>query len=438
MKKKVYIAMATDILHSGHIDIIKEGIQYGDVIIGVLTDEAIAAYKRVPVLSYEQRRNIFENIKGVCRVVPQTSLDYTENLLRLKPDYVIHGDDWNNGIQSKVREKVIHTLKAWGGELIEIPYKHELEEGNVSTSYKKMLNTPDNRRALLRKMLKLKPYIRVMEASNGLSGLIVENARIEDEENSCIREFDAIWLSSLCDSTLKGKPDNELVDLTSRVQTLNEIMEVTTKPILFDGDTGGKAEHFAYNVKTLERLGVSAVVIEDKKGLKQNSLFGTQVTQELEDIDVFCEKIRIGKQAQNTEDFMIIARIESLIAGFPPEEALKRAYAYVQAGADGIMIHSKEADGREVFAFLEQFLKQYHKVPVVLVPTAYHHYTERQLHEKGAKVIIYANHLLRSAYPAMVKTARMILEDECSQRASETYCISINEVLHLINGGVKQ
>lgn len=436
MKDKcVYIAMSADLIHSGHIDVIREGNKYGEVTVGVLTDEAVAAYKEAPVLPYEQRKIIFENIKGVCHVIPQRSLDYTENLRKLKPDFVIHGDDWKCGIQSRVRERVIETLKEWGGELVEIPYRQELSETVSGTSYKSIRNTPDQRRGLLKRMLKLKPYIRVMEASNGLSGLIVETMRLEDKERCCIKEFDAIWLSSLCDSTYKGKPDNELIDLTSRINTLNEIMEVTTKPVLFDGDTGGKTEHFGYNIRTLERLGVSAIVIEDKRGLKQNSLLGTEVLQELEDINVFCQKIRIGKQAQLTEDFMIFARIESLIAGFGTDEALKRAYAYVEAGADGIMIHSAEAEGREVFEFLKQFRLKYAGVPVILVPTAYNRFTEEELHGHGAKVIIYANHLLRSAYPAMVKTARMILEDGSSCRASEKYCMPIGEVVHLINGG---
>lgn len=433
--KSVYIAMATDVLHAGHIAVIQEGMKYGEVIVGVLTDEAIAAYKRVPVLSYEQRKTLFESIRGVSRVIPQTSLDYTQNLFQLRPDYVVHGDDWRCGVQSKVREAVIRTLQAWGGKLIEVPYMTELSESCEGTIYKAIRNTPDYRRALLKKMLRLKPYIRVMEASNGLSGLIVENLKLEEEEKGRVREFDAIWLSSLCDSTSKGKPDNELVDLTSRIHTVNEIMEVTTKPLLFDGDTGGQAEHFAYNIKTLERLGVSAIVIEDKKGLKRNSLLGTEVVQELEDMDIFCEKIRIGKKAQITKDFMIFARIESLIAGFPMEEALKRAFAYVEAGADGIMIHSKEADGGEVFAFMRQFQERFAQVPVILVPTTYNQYTEEELHLRGAKIIIYANHLLRSAYPAMVKTARTILEDGNSKRASQEYCMPIKEVIHLINGG---
>ena len=434
MNKKVYIAMSADFIHKGHINIIEEGAKYGDVVIGLLTDEAIATYKRVPLLDWESRKRVFENIKNVTEVVKQESLDYTDNLLKLKPDYVIHGDDWQKGIQSVIRQKVIDTLDNWGGKLIEVPYTKDVNCTDLEQQYRMLSNTPDNRRSKLKKLLKLKPYISVMEASNGLAGLIVENAKIENIETETKKEFDAMWVSSLCDSTFKGKPDIELVDLTSRINTINEIMEVTTKPIILDGDTGGKIEHFTYNVRTLERLGVSAIIIEDKTGLKKNSLFGTEVKQTLDDPDNFAAKIRAGKQALATRDFMIFARLESLIAGKGIEDALMRAKKYIEAGADGIMIHSKEKDGSEIKEFLSQFRKKYTSIPVIVVPTSYNQFTEKELHEWGANIIIHANHLLRSAYPAMMKTAKTILENGRSKEADE-YCMSIKEILTLIPGG---
>ncbi len=434
MNKKVYIAMSADFIHDGHMNVIEEGAKYGDVIIGLLTDEAIATYKRVPLLNYETRKRIFENIKNVKEVVKQETLDYTENLRSIKPDYVIHGDDWQKGIQSTIREKVIEVLSEWGGKLIEVPYTMGHTSTNLEEEYRSLTNTPDNRRSKLKKLLKLKPYISVMEASNGLTGLIVEHAKEENITTSRTKEFDAMWVSSLCDSTFKGKPDIELVDLTSRINTINEIMEVTTKPIILDGDTGGKIEHFAYNVKTLERLGVSAIIIEDKTGLKKNSLFGTEVKQTLDDPDNFAAKIRAGKAALATRDFMIFARLESLIAGKGIDDALMRADKYLEAGADGIMIHSKEKDGQEIKDFLKQFRKKYKAVPVILVPTSYNQYTEEELHEWGADIIIHANHLLRSAYPAMMKTAKTILKNGRSKEADE-YCMSIKEILTLIPGG---
>ncbi len=434
MSKKVYIAMSADFIHEGHINVIEQGAKYGDVIIGLLTDEAIATYKRVPLLNYESRKRIFENIKNIKEVVKQDKLDYTENLLKIKPDYVIHGDDWRTGVQSLIRQKVIDTLKQWSGQLIEVPYTKDVSCTDLEQKYRFLSNTPDNRRKKLKKLLELKPYISVMEASNGLSGLIVENAKYENEQNNTVKEFDAMWVSSLCDSTFKGKPDIELVDLTSRINTINEIMEVTTKPIILDGDTGGKIEHFTYNVRTLERLGVSAIIIEDKTGLKKNSLFGTEVEQKLDDPDNFAAKIRAGKQALVTRDFMIFARLESLIAGMGIDDALYRARKYLDAGADGIMIHSKEKDGKEIKEFLKQFRKEYAKVPVIVVPTSYNQFTESELHDWGADIIIHANHLLRSAYPAMMKTAKSILENGRSKEADE-YCMSIKEILTLIPGG---
>lgn len=433
--KKVYIAISADIVHNGHINVINEGAKLGEVTIGLLTDEAIASYKRLPLLSYDERKKIFENIKGVKEVIPQTSLDYAENLLKLKPDYVVHGDDWRNGVQKNIRQKVIDTLKEWGGELVEIPYTQDVSCTELEKNARVLLNTPDNRRAKLRRLLSLKPYVRAIEASNGLSGIIVENAVYEDPEKDIRREYDAMWVSSLCDSSFKGKPDIELVDLTSRIRTIEEIMEVTTKPIILDGDTGGKTEHFTYNVRTLERLGVSAIIIEDKTGLKQNSLFGTEAKQTLDDPHSFAAKIRAGKAAQITKDFLIFARIEALIAGYGIEEAMKRAKIYIEeGGADGIMIHSKEKDGAEIKEFLRQFRLYSKDIPVILVPTSYNQFTEEELHDWGANIIIHANHLLRSAYPAMKKTAEEILKDQRSLEASKEYCISIKEVLALIPG----
>lgn len=433
--KKVYIAMSADIIHSGHINIINEGAKLGEVYIGLLTDEAIASYKRLPVLDYESRKKIFENIKGVKEVVPQKTLDYTDNLMALKPDYVVHGDDWRSGVQRNVRQKVIDTLKIWGGELIEIPYTKDVSCTGLEKTVRELQNTPDSRRAKLKRMLTVKPYVTVMEASNGLTGLLVENTKVIDEEKGTSNEFDCMWVSSLCDSSFKGKPDIELVDLTSRLNTIEQIMEVTTKPIILDGDTGGKVEHFTYNVKTLERLGVSAIIIEDKTGLKQNSLFGTDAKQVLDDPHEFAHKIKAGKSAQVTKDFLIFARIEALIAGYGVEEAMKRAKIYIEeGGADGIVIHSKEKDGSEIKEFLRQFREYSKDIPVVLIPTSYNQFTEEELHAWGGTIIIYANHFLRSAYPAMKNCAESILTHHRSLEASNDYCISIKEVLALIPG----
>lgn len=433
--KTVYIAMSADVIHSGHINVIEEGAKYGDVIIGLLTDEAIATYKRLPILDYETRKKIFENIKNVSKVVKQSTLDYTENLRDLKPDYVVHGDDWKEGVQTLIREKVIEVLKEWNGELIEVPYTKGISSTDLANQYRFLENTPDNRRSKLKKLLKVKPYIRLIDTSNGLTGLIAENIKIEDEKTATTKEFDGMWISSLCDSTFKGKPDIELVDLTSRLNTINEVMEVTTKPIILDGDTGGKIEHFTYNVKTLERMGVSAIIIEDKTGLKKNSLFGTEVKQELDDPEHFAAKIRAGKQAQITRDFMIFARLESLIAGKGIDDALMRAKIYIDAGADGIMIHSKDKDGKDIFEFMKEFRKFSKDIPLIVVPTTYNQFTEEELHEGGANIVIHANHLLRSAYPAMVNTAKSILEHGRSKEASEEYCLPVKEILTLIPGG---
>lgn len=427
--KTVYIAISADILHHGHINLIKKASEYGKLMVGVLTDEAVATYKRFPVIEFEERKFIIENISGVSEVVPQNTLDYTDNLKKYKPDYVFHGDDWKEGIQSKIRCDVIETLKEWDGQLIEIPFTEDVSVDKINDLIKKTDSIPDIRRSKLKKLISLKPIVRTIEAHNGLSALVVENAKVEKDEQ--INTFDAIWVSSLTDSTAKGKPDIELVDMTSRINTINEIMEVSTKPIILDGDSGGLLEHFVFNIKTIERMGVSAIIIEDKVGLKKNSLFGTEVKQTQDSIENFCEKISAGKKALLTEEFMIIARIESLILKQGMDDAIKRAKAYIKAGADGIMIHSRESEPDEIFEFCDKFKEFAPDVPLVVVPTSFNQVYEDEFAKKGVNIVIYANHLIRSSYPAMVETANMILENERCKEADDK-CLSIKEILTLI------
>jgi len=427
--KKVYLGMIGDIIHPGIINIISEGAKLGELWIGLFTDSAIASYKRLPYLTYEQRKSVVENIKGVAKVVPQEEWSYVANLKKYKPDIIIHGDDWKTGNSSKLREDVFAVMKEIGGEVVEIPYTKGINSSALINTQTAIGTTPDIRLKTLRRLLVVKPVIRFLEAHSGLSGLIIEHTEITKENE--IRRFDGMWSSSLTDSSSKGKPDIEAVDLTTRLHTLTDILECTTKPIIFDGDTGGKQEHFIYTVRTLERNGVSAVIIEDKIGLKQNSLFGTEAVQELASKQEFCDKISAGKKAQVTKDFMIIARLESLIAGSTVEDALDRAKAYVQAGADGVMIHSKEKSGQDIKEFCENFKKEYKNIPIVLVPTTYNQFTEKELSSWGARIIIYANHLLRSSYPAMKKTAECILQNDRSLEA-EPFCMSIKEILSLI------
>lgn len=435
MAKSVYITVSSEFVHPGILNVIERGRELGDVTVGVLTDEVIAAYKRVPLLDFGTRMQVFANVKGVAAVVPQTTMSYRGNLLDLRPDYVVHGDDWRNGVQSNIRKEVIGLLAGWGGELVEVPYTVGVSSTGFEQELRAVYGSPDSRRGRLRRLLEIKPCIRVMEASNGLSGLIVESCRVECPEEGTAKEYDAMWVSSLCDSSFKGKPDIELVDFTSRINTINEIMEVTTKPIILDGDTGGRTEHFAYNVKTLERMGVSAIIIEDKTGLKQNSLFGTEVAQVQEDPHTFAAKILAGKKALRTRDFMIFARIESLIAGKGIDDALERARIYLEEGeADGIMIHSKEKSGKDIADFMERFRAAYSDVPVIFVPTSYNHLTEDELAAMGGNVVIYANHLLRSAYPAMLSTAEAILRAGRSKEVDDS-CMPIKEVISFIPAG---
>jgi len=430
-KKKVYIGLSADIIHRGHLNIIKTASKYGLVTVGVLTDAAVASYKRLPFLDFNHRKLIVENIKGVHKVVAQETLDYVPNLIKIKPDYVIHGDDWKKGIQKKTRNNVIKTLKKWGGKLIEIPYTKGISSTQLNHELKSIGTTPDTRLKRLRRLINSKPIVRILESHSGLTSLIAENMYVTKKETKI--EFDGMWSSSLTDSTSKGKPDIEAVDITTRLHSLNDSLECTTKPFIYDGDTGGRIEHFVFTVRTLERLGISAIIIEDKIGLKKNSLLGTNVPQMQDDIEHFSKKITTGKKAQVTKDFMIIARIESLILGKTIDNALTRAYAYVKAGADGIMIHSKEKDGKDIKKFCTIFRSKNKITPIVVVPSTYNHIKEKEFQKWGVNIIIYANHMLRASYPAMQKVALSILKNERSSDVNDE-CMSIKEILELIPG----
>lgn len=431
IKKKVYLALSADLLHHGHMNVLTKAASLGDITIGLMTDSAIAKYKRLPNLSYDQREIIVKGLKGVSDVIPQNTMDYSENLRKVKPDYVVHGDDWRQGIQREQRNQVIEVLEEWGGELIEVPYTDEVKLFDLERSILEVGTTPTIRLKRLRRLLESKKLITVNEVHNGLSGLITEKTNINKDGR--IVEFDAMWSSSLTDSTAKGMPDIEAVDITSRINSVNQIFEVTTKPMIFDGDTGGKVEIFKFTVKSLERLGVSAVVIEDKIGLKKNSLLGNDVKQEQDTVENFQEKIIAGKKAQVTKDFMIIARIESLILEAGMEDALKRASAYIEAGADAIMIHSRQKSPSEIFEFCKNYKMIKNNVPLMVVPSSFNEVTEEEWEKRGVNIVCYANHMLRSAYPAMMSVAKSILENGRSKDCDDA-CLPIKEILNLIPG----
>ncbi|QSB04799.1 phosphoenolpyruvate mutase [Natronoglycomyces albus] len=429
-KPTVYVGMSADLIHPGHMNILAKAAQLGDVTIGLLTDAAIASYKRLPHMTFDQRRAVVENIKGVERVIAQETLDYVPNLKQIRPDYVVHGDDWKTGVQKKTRQRVIDTLAEWGGELVEIPYTEGISSTQLNASVKQIGTTPNVRMARLRRLIDSKPIVRVLETHSGISGLIAETASTQRDGQTV--EFDGMWSSSLTDSTSRGKPDIEAVDITSRLNTINEIFEVTTKPLIFDGDTGGKPEHLGFTVRSLERLGVSAIIIEDKEGLKRNSLYGNDVAQTQSSIDDFCHRLKVAKNSQVTRDFMVIARIESLILEQGLDDALERAKAYIEiGGADGIMIHSRQNDPQEVFDFCDAYAKFENRKPLVVVPTSFRQATEEELAARGVNVVIYANHMMRAAYPAMSKVAHTILEAGRALEA-DPYIANIKDALAII------
>ena len=427
--KKVYVGFAADILHEGHINILKIASKLGEVTVGLLTDSAISSYKKLPHLNYKQREIILKNIKFVKKVLPQDTLDYTKNLLSLKPHYVVHGDDWKFGIQKKIREQVIKTLKKWSGKLVEPKYTKNISSSKIKNKIIELGTSPENRKSKLKRLIDAKKIVRIIESHNAFTGLIAENLKLI--KNQKFLEFDGMWSSSLTDSAIRGKPDNQAVDYSTRILGLNEILDVTTKPIIFDADNGGKIEHISYLIRTLERVGISAVVIEDKVGLKRNSLFKNQAGIKQDNIENFCKKLKKAKEAKISDDLFIIARIESFILGKDLKDAMRRAEAYSQAGADAILIHSKEKYPNQIFSFSKNFSKSRFFKPLIAVPSTFSRTYEHELINNGFKVVIYANHFLRAIHPAILNVAKMILKNQRSFEA-EKKISSINEIINLI------
>lgn len=428
--KKVYTCFCTDVIHEGHLNILRNAKKYGEVTVGVLGDEAMVRFNRFPTISLEERVELIKSTGLADHVMIQDTIMYDDVLERLKPDYCIHGDNWKEGPESAIRENVIESLAKYGGELIEIPYTYNRDVKKTDDRMKEKLAMPEFRRKRLRRLLEIRPIVKALEVHSGLTGLIAEKTVVEN--NGELDQFDAMWISSLCDSTAKGKPDIELVDMSSRIRTIDDVMDVTTKPIILDGDTGGMIEHFVYNIRTLERMGVSAIIIEDKTGLKKNSLFGTEVEQTQDSIENFSAKIRAGKEALRTDDFMIIARVESLILEKGMEDALSRAFAYREAGADGIMIHSRKKSPDEIVEFCRRFREKDQKTPIVVVPTSFNSITEEELVKAGVNIVIYANQLTRSAFPAMQETAVTILKNHRAKEADEKL-MPFKDIIRLID-----
>ena len=432
-KKIVYVPLAIDFINEAHIRIIDTAKKYGEVIIGLLTDKAIAKYKSIPLINYETRELIVKNLKNVSKVIPDNSYDYIENLIRLKPDYLVHGDDWKKQkFRKHVRPKVIKILKKWKGVLIEPKSMENVLFTESDKRIKDIFDNTNNRVSKLNRLIKSKEIVRVLESHNSLTGLIIENLKIE--KNKKIEEFDCMWSSSLTDSATKGKPDNQSVDYSSRISSLNDTLDVTSKPLIFDADNGGQFEHLSFLVRSLERNGVSAIIMEDKVGLKKNSLFADQKNAKQDSPIAFAKKIKRACTTRKSKDFLIIARIESFILGKGLKDALKRAEIYSKAGADAILIHSKEKTPEEIFSFSKIFNKSKFSIPLVAVPSTYSRVYEKDLVKNGFKVVIYANHLLRAAYPAMEHTAKKILENKRSFEI-EKNIIPIKKIINLIGDG---
>ncbi|MDJ0824059.1 MAG: phosphoenolpyruvate mutase [Rhodobacter sp.] len=428
----VYVSMTAEILHNGHLRILKEAKKHGRVTVGLLTDRALENKKPIPLLSFEQRKEILEALDCVDEVIAQDEWDYDACIDTHKPRVFVHGDKWD-GPLTGMRERAIARLESYGGTFVELPYSHEFDGTHIAPQMAASLATPFAKQKAFRRMMQSKRLVRFLEAHSPLAALIGEHTKVQ--RNGDVLQYDGFWSSSLTDSTEMGLPDIEALDVTRRLQNIDEIFEVTTKPLVFDADTGGKAEHFELKVRTMERMGIAAAIIEDKTGLKKNSLLGTSVPQTQASIPEFQEKIRAGIEGQKYRGMMIIARLESLILGQGIDDALRRADAYVTAGAGAVMIHSKERDPAQVFAFTDAFAQDHPEVPIVAVPSSYNTVHDHELQAHGIKMIIYANHMLRSSYKAMEQTARAILEHGRTAEI-EDEIITIPQILKLIPGTI--
>jgi phosphoenolpyruvate phosphomutase len=426
--KTIYVPLAVDILHSAHINILKKAKKYGKVIVGLLTDSAIAEYKKFPLINYKERYKTLEGIRYIDQIVEQKNWDYSENIKKYKPNFFIHGDDWKTGIQKNQRRKVINTLKKIKGKLIEVPFKRNISSTEIKQKIIE-LSSPINRVSKLKRLFHAKKIVRILESHNSLSGLIIENLKI-NKINRLV-EFDGMWSSSLTDSATRGLPDNSSLSFSARISSLNDMMDVTTKPLVFDADNGGQIEHLPFLVRSLERSGASAIIMEDKVGLKKNSLFKNQTGTKQDKPQLFAKKIKKICNSRQSQDFMVIARIESFIVGKGLKDALFRAEIYSKAGADAILIHSKEKTPAEIFSFAKEFRKSKYFIPLVSVPSTYSKVYEKDLIRNGFKLVIYANQLLRAAYPAMQNTAKTILKNKRAFEADKKI-IPIKEIINLI------
>ena len=427
-KKIVYVPLAVDILHKGHINIIKIAKNYGRVIVGLLTDKAIVKYKELTILNFEERKNLVKNLKYIDQVVAQDNYDYEEILNRIKPNYFVHGDDWKFDNRKIVRKKVIKILKKWNGRLIEPKYTKDVSSSIIKNKILELSST-SNRVSRLKRLMDSKDITRILESHNALTGLIIENIKINNNKKNL--EFDGMWSSSLTDSATKGLPDNSSLSFSARINSLNDMMDVTTKPVVFDADNGGQIEHLPFLIRSLERSGASAIIMEDKVGLKKNSLFKNQAGTKQDKPTLFAKKIKKICNTRQSQDFMVIARIESFIVGKGLKDALHRAEIYSKAGADAILIHSKEKTPAEIFSFAKEFRKSKNFVPLVSVPSTYSKVYEKDLIKNGFKLVIYANQLLRAAYPAMQNTAKTILKNKRAFEADKKI-IPIKEIINLI------
>ncbi len=405
--KTVYVGMSADLVHPGHINLLREAASLGRVTVGLLTDRAISSYKRMPFLTFEQRRAVIEHIAFVTAVVPQDTLDYTDNLRLLRPDFVVHGDDWRNGVQAQTRRRVLDVLREWGGTLVEPPYTEGISSTALRMAAMDIGFAPGVRQRRLRRMLDCKPLVRVMQAHDGLSAHIVD--RLEETTQGAPREYDAIWVDSLAGAPIRGKPDPLPFDLSSRLVTLHEILDATTKPLICNAGGAGHAAGVTAAVRTLERIGVSAIVIDTEVTDRRAVPAMAASAPPQDDMAAFIREIAAARDARVTPDFMIIARINDRTRDCGADRMMARAAAGVDAGADAVMCDSDPVNPDGIFDLCRRYRRLMNGHPLLVGLSGTEGLQEHDLASAGASMVVYTDTLLRAAREAMISAASQVL-----------------------------
>jgi len=403
-EKTVYVGMVGDMLHVGHINILKTAARLGRVTVGVLTDRAVVGYKRLPLLAFEDRVRVVESIADVAAVVPQKTLSYVENLRALRPDYVVHGDDWRYGDQvSRARAEVIATLGEWGGELVEVAYTKGISSTAIHRSGAADALFSGTRQGRLRRLLAAKPTLRIVEAHSGLSAKIAAEVRGPDGATG----FDAVWQSGLTDAIHRGKSDGGAVDRGRRLQAVEEILDAGPLPLIYDGRAAGRPETVFDLTRALDKAGVSALCLGDRSDPDRTGpeMSPAETVAQIEAVRAACP----------TGAVMAISRIVVAAPGNGGsgalDRALDRALALLEAGSDAVMFDSAADTAEPILDIAARLRRQRRDVPLFAAQSDRWGAPIHRFENAGIDAVVYETHLLRATVAPMRRAATALLAE---------------------------